>query len=136
MKFACKWDGSKLIPFFNSGYDKTRKLKVGQLYECEVKQPRNLKFHRKFFALLNLAYDNQDFTDNFDRFRQAVMIEAGFSETIVNKQTGEVHVFPKSISFSKMSEEEFEVVYDKVHDYICRAFSLPEDVEAELINFL
>lgn len=33
------------------------KIKNGAVIECEYKQKRNPAFHRKFFALLNLAFD-------------------------------------------------------------------------------
>lgn len=136
MIFACKYDGKALVPYFTSGHDQSRKLKKGQLYECEIKQPRNYQFHKKFFALLNLAFDNQDFTGDFEIFRKAILIEAGYSETLVNKNTGEVHVFAKSLSFGKMSEDEFQKVYDDVHKYICKTFRMPDNMVEELINFM
>jgi len=35
------------------------KLVVGQVVTCDIKQPRNIKHHRKMFALLGLVFDNQ-----------------------------------------------------------------------------
>ena len=34
-----------------------RKIKTGSVVECDIVKKRNPRFHRKFFALLNFAYD-------------------------------------------------------------------------------
>ena len=36
--------GNVLKVAHNSDYDKLKKIKVGQEYQCEIKQPRNYKF--------------------------------------------------------------------------------------------
>ena len=41
---------------YNSDYEKIKKLKAGEEYQCEIKRPRNLKFHKKFFALINMLF--------------------------------------------------------------------------------
>jgi hypothetical protein len=48
--------GKALIPANDSDADAVAKLKNGQVYKADVVAPRNLKFHRKNFALLNLAF--------------------------------------------------------------------------------
>lgn len=37
-----------------------RKIKLGQVVRADVVTPRNLKHHRKFFALLNLVWAATD----------------------------------------------------------------------------
>jgi len=136
MRIPVKYDGKYLIPVYDSGYEKKKRLKIGKVYMAEVKQDRHIKHHRKFFALLSLLFDNQEMTDDFEIFRSAILIESGLSESVINKKTGVVTVVPKSISFSNMDQLEFEEVYQKVHVYACKAFDLPDDIEAELINFM
>ena len=51
---------------YDSDYDKAKKIKVGEAYECEIKQSRNIKFHRKYFALINMVYDNQEVSRSLD----------------------------------------------------------------------
>lgn len=41
-----------LKPMYDEDYDEKKKLKIGEVYEAEIRQPRNLRFHRKYFALL------------------------------------------------------------------------------------
>ena len=52
---------SGLKPMYGTDYDNKKKLKVGQDYLVTVKMPRNLKFHRKMFALYNLVFQNQEY---------------------------------------------------------------------------
>lgn len=49
--------GRSLMPVNESDADAIQRLKHGTIYRAEVTAPRNLKRHRRFFALLNLAFD-------------------------------------------------------------------------------
>lgn len=54
--FLCK-QGKALIPYTDSDAEAVSKLKNEQIYKADIVAPRNLQFHRKLFALLNLAYE-------------------------------------------------------------------------------
>lgn len=45
-----------LLPAADSDAEAISKLKNGGVYKADVVAPRNLRFHRKTFALLNLTY--------------------------------------------------------------------------------
>ena len=45
------------MPVNESDADAIQRLKHGTIYRADVTAPRNLKRHRRFFALLNLAFD-------------------------------------------------------------------------------
>lgn len=49
--------GKSLIAAHDSDAEAIQKLKHGTVYKADVVAPRNIKFHRKLFALLNLAYE-------------------------------------------------------------------------------
>jgi hypothetical protein len=49
--------GRSLVPANESDSEAMAKLKSGQIYKADVVAPRNLQFHRKSFALLNLAFE-------------------------------------------------------------------------------
>lgn len=49
--------GKSLVAYQDSDGEVLQKLKHGTIYKAEVTAPRNLKRHRRFFALLNLTYD-------------------------------------------------------------------------------
>lgn len=48
--------GNSLRPAYDQDGEALRKLKAGVIYRAEVSAPRDQKKHRKFFALLNLAF--------------------------------------------------------------------------------
>ena len=50
---------SGIKPAYDSDKEAFNKMPFNEVFEIEYKKKRNVKFHRKFFALLNLAF--QDF---------------------------------------------------------------------------
>lgn len=111
-----------LIPIDPQASDFVSKLKLGGGVVATVKKHRNPAFHRKFFALLNIAYDawepgikehrGMQVQKNFDRFRKDIIISAGFYDVVVNLK-GEVRAEAKSINFSSMDDAEFADLYEK-----------------------
>ena len=110
------------IPAYDSDYESAKKITINEPFEYEYKKPRNYKFHKKFFALLNLVYDNQERYINIEHLRHDLIIEAGLYEIRYNFQGVEVYV-PKSISFAKMDEIEFNELYSKCIDVIIKYFN-------------
>ncbi len=48
--------GNSLRPAYDEDGERLRKMKAGTVYRAEVTAPRDQLRHRKFFALLNLAF--------------------------------------------------------------------------------
>lgn len=120
--FLVKQLNNTLKVAYNSDYDKIKKLKPEEIYQCEIKQPRNLKFHRKFFSLINMLFENQERYNNPERLRKDLIIEAGYYDEWVDLN-GEVRQEAKSISFASMTEEEFGNLYSSVIDVIVQYFN-------------
>lgn len=108
------------------------KVKLGQSVSVEVKTRRNSKFHRKFWAMLDVAYSSHEWPTiqhpkwgevktSYDMFRKYVTVKAGHYEVDL-KPDGQIRVEPKSISFANMDQDEFEKVYSDVLDVILREF--------------
>lgn len=108
-----------LKPAYDSDYESFKKIPLNEIIEIEYKKQRNIRFHRKLFSLLNLAYSNQNMFDNLEDMRYCLMLEFKFSEIKVNKLTGEIFKIPKSLQFNKMDEIEFNEVYNNIKQYIC-----------------
>lgn len=127
-----------LMPAHGNDEEEMKKLPKGQPLRVKITRIRNLDHHRKYFALLNYAFDvweppalsgtdmqravkldimPEDVTKNFDRFRKDIAILAGFYETVV-RVNGELRIEPKSISFANMDQDEFDVLYEKTIDVI------------------
>ncbi len=130
MKLFLQRTISGLKPLYDSDFELYKKIPFDVPFEFEVKIGRNIKFHKKFFAMLNLAFQNQEEFKSFEIFRQAVIIGAGFYDRI-QRLHGEEIIVPKSISFSKMDEEEFERLYTSVLDTIIDYFNFPK---AEIVD--
>lgn len=106
---------------FNSDYEKAKKLKAGVQFECDVKKKRNYEFHKKYFALINLVFDNQERYNNIDHLRKDITIAAGYYTQRLNIK-GEVITEADSISFSKMDDFQFSELYSKTLDAIVKYF--------------
>ena len=46
-----------LQAYGDEDYEMLRKIKIGSVVKAKIVQPRNVKFHRKFFSLINAAWD-------------------------------------------------------------------------------
>lgn len=118
-----------------SDYEAIKKLKIGQEYQCEITRPRNYKMLRKFFALINLVYENQERYVNREHLRQDLIIEAGHY-SIRHNLAGDPIYEAKSIKFSSMTQDNFEDLYDRVLDVIQKHFNFSkESVINELNKF-
>lgn len=103
----------------------TTNLEAGECFTFTYKQPRNPKFLRKYFALLNLAFDAWEpgatrkrltykgrvIAKDFEAFREEVTILAGFYEMTFDLR-GRMSLRAKSIAFHNMTEEEFGRLYE------------------------
>lgn len=111
-----------LVPIDDDAYEVKQKLKVGQVYEADVKLERNYKFHKKYFSLIRIAWEYllenevKEFRTK-EIFRKWCEIEAGNCD-VVQLQDGSFLRLPKSIAFDQMGEDEFSDLYERVKDVI------------------
>jgi len=137
MKFLVKKQFGKLIPVYNSDLEalKSAKLKENDIYEVDIKRKRNYEFHKKYFALVNLCFDNQETFTEFEDLRNYLTMKAGYVKKI-ETGTGQM-ILPLSISFAKMDNIEFEQLYQKTIDVICKFIDVDEKgIMSEIINYL
>lgn len=119
---------------------KKRRLKLGSVYEVTIKESRNPRFHRKYMAMLSLAWEylpelyQVKFGDR-ENFRYLSEIRAGFCDLIFDPVSNMATFKAKSIAFDKMSEDEFEKLYNAVLNVILRDY-VPKDISGELIDKL
>ena len=134
-----------LKPLYDADYDEKKKLRVGVVYRATIRQPRNIDFHRKYFALINCAWEYQNeqvqefFHNNVELFRKTVQMSAGFCERVFSIERNEWVDIPTSISFSSMDNVQFQELYSKVFDVLLQVFLkhiTREEFDENLINFL
>ena len=106
-----------LVPLYDSDYQLFLKLKHGYPYRCKLTQPRNYKFHKKFFALVRITFDNlpaplanlwdihtpEEIVRKFKR-------DLGLYTARTNPY-GEREIEYHSISFAAMDQHDFEQFY-------------------------
>ncbi len=114
------------------------KLKAGEWYLASVRMPRNVKHHRKYFALLNAVYPHQTMWPTFRKFREKFEEALGHGEYHTNGR-GETYFENESIAFHKMDQDEFEQFYDRAVALILERI-LPKvaraDLEREILDIL
>ena len=114
------------------------KLKPGAIYVADIKEERNPRFHRKYFSLINAAWEMQDervckyFNNDKEGFRYAVEIAAGYYKTIYSITKKEWQQAPKSIRFDSMDELEFQDLYEKVKGVIIAEFCYGKDAQEKM----
>jgi hypothetical protein len=135
MKLLCRNTIQGLVPLYPADFDEKRKLKLGEDYQVEVTNPRNIGYHRRFFAMLNVGHENTSLDMPFDTYRKYMIVKAGYF-TAYQTPKG-IYYDPNSISFASMSQDEFEEVYSRVLDKVIEDVGLDkESVEKQLINFM
>lgn len=119
-----KTPGGALAPADEESRALVDRLKTGQGVRASIKRARNVRFHRKAFALFKLAFDSWEpetpqsykgeaVSKDFDRFRKDMTILAGFYRAVYNAR-GEVRLEAESLSFANMDEGRFEKVFRAV----------------------
>lgn len=116
-----------LSPIDSQATDYIAKLKLGAGVTVSIKRHNNPAFHRKMFALFNLAFEAWEPSEleykgvivakEFDQFRKDITILAGYYDTSINFK-GEVRLTAKSLNFSNMDQGEREAVYSAVIDVV------------------
>lgn len=108
-----------------------RRIRVGDIVQCEVTQPRNLAFHRKFFALLNVVWETSGDWQSVYALLIELKVNVGHIQKAVIRETGEVVSVPKSISFAQFDETSFAEFYEKCLIKLCE---MAGGIEAEALR--
>jgi hypothetical protein len=138
-----------LVPADEASREWYEKVKHGEVVSGEFKKVRNYRFLKKYFALFKIGFDQLEPGEisskygqpekNFDRFRTDCVILAGFYKTTI-RLDGSVRVEPKSISFAKMSEDEFSELYSRTIDVLIKhvydASMTPEEIDRVVMEYL
>ena len=105
------------------------KVKPGEAVHADFKKVRNYAFLKKYFALMNIAFDNWNPGEinskygvpekNFERFREDTTILAGYFHVVI-RLDGTTRIVAESISFAKMDEEAFSKLYSATIDVLLK----------------
>ena len=128
--------GLRLQPTDRASEEIIGGLPKDKVVKAVLTQPRNYKHHKKFFALLGIVLDNQEYFNDTDELLFAVKVKLGYVKEIKLKHG--THLMPTSIAFNKMDQAKFNIFYDKAVTFIINEV-IPgmdrEDLLAEVENF-
>ncbi|MBQ8051660.1 MAG: DUF1367 family protein [Bacteroidaceae bacterium] len=129
MDIYCRVTPNGLVPLYDSDHDEKQKLREGETVLCRISKPRNYEFHKKFFALVRVTFDNlperlvqmlgiRSEEDMLD----CIKIDLGLFNTIWHG--GRQVIRLGSISFAAMDNIEFEKFYNRsvtlvLNKYLC-----------------
>ncbi len=109
---------NSLLPVDRMAEEALSKLKVGDVVQVEFAKPRNIKFHRWWWALMTIVSDNMDGDFSPEVVCEVIKIRVGHV-TVVKTKKGECFI-PQSISFANMDQKGFEVFVEKaIHVIVC-----------------
>ncbi len=115
-----------ILPADKNSCEEFNRLKLHKLYRARVWEPRNLKYHRLFFALLKLVVQNSDKWQNEEQLRHAFLIYIGKVQVVPGLDGNPVAV-PDSMAFEKMDEETFDrEIMERFWPVVARELDLDE----------
>lgn len=141
-----------LYPSTETDKELLKEFKLGQGVRIKLTKVRDreLWYHRKYFSLLNYAFDCWEpetltaaglpVEKNFERFRKDIVIAAGYYKLVTNI-VGEAKAEADSIAFHNMDQATFENLYDAtinvVIKYVLKNYSKGDinDVVNELMGY-
>lgn len=140
MNINLHYNGFFFTPCTEEDSDLTKKLRQGEVYKCEITRKRNYEFHKKYFSLIQTAWEYMNelqcnfFGNNKEVFRKTLEVTAGFYEPVYDLKEQRWQKAPRSIAFDKMSAEEFEQLYERVKDVIFKTILTNINVNDFLSN--
>ncbi len=102
-----------LRPIDDEGQEIINHLPADAEFFATFRVPRNIRFHRLFFALLNKVVDSVDWLSNSEQALLYLKIATGAVSTMVHKDTGQIFYVPQSIDFAAMDETKFRRFFDR-----------------------
>lgn len=85
-------------------------IPCGVEFTATIRRPRNPKFHRFAWAIVTIAADNWpgEQSPTPEQVMRWLKMKTGLVDIEPNPDTGAMEVWPKSIRFDAMSEDEFK----------------------------
>lgn len=108
--------GHNLVPVDGLSFDLLKSLPPDEVLRCKLSRQRNGRFHRLYYALLQVVFQNQELYPTLEVMHIAIKRAIGLVDEYEIK--GQNFSVPRSISFAKMSRIEFEQFYETVLNLI------------------
>ncbi len=99
--------------------EKISAMKVGDIYECDIKLNQNYRLHRKIFGFFKFCaqhyYGDKEVTPaQIDYVRRKLTVIAGYYTQVFSRDGTSFELMPDSISYEKLSPEDRGTYYKKI----------------------
>lgn len=92
-------------------------LEPGEFAVIEFVIPRSSPYHRRHMAIISAVFDGQERFEDFDQFWIWLKVGAGWVDWCAGPKGGVVPI-PKSVSYAKADQHEFEQYHAKVMAFL------------------
>ena len=125
--------GNRLAPSDIMSDEFLASIPQGKEVLVKIRRARNVKHHRKLFALLNKVKDNSDRWPSVEVLLDELKLATGLAEVRVSLLNGKPYAVPASISFASMAQDKFAAWYDQALVIAARAINTTvEQLEREI----
>lgn len=132
-EFYVRRVGNALLPDGDESVAAFAMIPFGKPMRCELKQPRNLQFHKLFWALCSRIASGLG-RENITSETVATMLKlaTGHFDLYVSKTYGEVRM-PKSVSFAKMDGLQFREFFERCVKVVYDEWGIDPSAVADLL---
>lgn len=113
--------GEALVPDMDMDAKALDGIAQGELVRVEIKEFRNAKRHRLYWAMLHDILEATDSALSVHRLHEIVKLKTGLVE-VVCLPDGTPIALPGSIAFDKISEPEFVAFLEKAQQFLAETF--------------
>lgn len=131
MKVIMRRSGGSLVPAEDEAAELLAKMPEGKDVVVEVRQARNIRAHRLYWALMGLLADNVEWIPHKEAASVMLKIAVHEVDTIIDGRTGEITYVPRSINFESMEQGRFGRFLDRAL-FVITSRWLPGNTRIEL----
>lgn len=113
--------GNYLVPEMEHDLHALDAVAPGQRVKLEIKEWRNLDRHRAYWATLHDVIDATDCALSPERLHEVLKLETGVVD-LIRLPNGMTVAIPGSISFDKMSEDEFVTFFKRAEEWLAATY--------------
>lgn len=123
--------GRSLVPVDQEGLDLLERIHNERDVLVDVKQPRSIRHHRLFFALLKFMVEHTPYFETIEQAKTAIKIATGEVDTYIDER-GKTFFILRSISWGSMDQTRFSAFWDRAIFVITDRWMPPGTTEASV----
>lgn len=121
MPLFCKVNPLGLSPSSRFDAELLDEYPKGTEVEVYIKRKRSLPQMRLYWKLLHevIATTGAKYP-SAEHLHDGLKLALGYTSEVINAETGEVHVIPDSVAFSRMDQRQFQEFFQRAQELLAR----------------